>query len=121
MSLLPEEALLEGSQRRAELRPVLAAAEAALRTWEPQWTGLLDPALREEAEQRLGALSELELASWGGHPGAERRRLLLQRRDAAQPLEVLEAGLLGLEISGDRKSTRLNSSHSSVSRMPSSA
>ena len=101
MSLLPEEALLEGSKRRAELRLVLIAAEAALRTWEPQWTGLVDPPLREEAEQRLGALSELELASWGGHPGAERRRLLLQRREAAQPLEALEAGLLGLEISGN--------------------
>lgn len=101
MSLLPEDALLEGSRRRQELLPLLAAAEAALRTWEPQWTALLDPALREEAEQRLGGLSELELASWGGHPGAERRRLLLQRRDAAQPLESLEAGLMGLEISGN--------------------
>jgi photosystem II S4 domain protein len=101
MSLLPEDALLQGSRRREELRPLLAAAETALRTWEPQWTALLDPALREEAELRLSGLSELELASWGGHPGAERRRLLLQRRDAAQPLESLEAGLLGLEISGN--------------------
>jgi photosystem II S4 domain protein len=101
MSLLNEEALLQGSRRREELRPLLVAAEAALRIWEPQWTALLDPALREEAEQRLGALSELELNSWGGHPGAERRRLLLQRRDAAQPLDTLEAGLLGLEISGN--------------------
>lgn len=101
MSLLPEEALVQGSRRRDELRPLLADAEAALRTWEPQWTALLDPALREELEQRLAGLSELELASWGGHPGAERRRLLLQRRDAAQPLEMLEAGLLGLEISGN--------------------
>ena len=101
MSLLPADALLEGSQRRGDLEPVLAAAEAALRTWEPQWTGLLDPPLREEAERRLGGLSELVLAGWGGHPGAERRRLLLQRRDAAQPLESLEAGLTGLEISGN--------------------
>lgn len=101
MSLLPTEELLEGSRRRDELLPLLTAAEQALRTWEPQWTALLDPALREEAEQRLGALSELALASWGGHPGAERRRLLLQRRDAAQPLETFDAGLLGLEISGN--------------------
>jgi photosystem II S4 domain protein len=101
MKLLSEEELLEGSPRREELRPVLAAADAALRTWEPQWTALLDPALREEAEQRLERLSELELASWGGHAGAERRRLLLQRRDAAQPLESLDAGLMGLEISGN--------------------
>lgn len=101
MNLLPEESLLQGSRRRDDLQPLLAVAEAALRTWEPQWTALLDPALREEAEQRLGALSELELASWGGHPGAERQRLLLQRRDAALPLESLDAGLMGLEISGN--------------------
>lgn len=101
MSLLPVEALLQGSQRRAELEPVLESAQAALRTWEPQWTALLDPALREEAEQRLGGLSELELVGWGGHPGAERRRLLLQRRDVALPLESLDAALLGLEISGN--------------------
>ena len=101
MSLLNEQELLEGSQRREPLRPLLRVADRALRTWEPQWTELLDPALREEAEQRLGRLSELELLSWGGHPGAERRRLLLQRRDAAQPLAALEAGLQGLEISGN--------------------
>ncbi|MFM7086902.1 MAG: photosystem II S4 domain protein [Cyanobium sp.] len=106
MSLLPRQELLQGSHRQLELEPLLQAAEAALRTWEPQWTALLDPALREEAEQRLGSLSELALASWGGHPGAERRRLLLQRRDVAQPLESLDlespdAGLLGLEISGN--------------------
>ncbi len=101
MSLLPREELLEGSRRHQELLPLLEAAEAALRTWEPQWTALLDPALREEAEQRLAPLSELELLGWGGHAGAERRRLLLQRRDAAQPLEGLETGLHGLEISGN--------------------
>ena len=35
--------------------------------------------------------------------------------------EILENGIAGIGISSDRKSTRLNSSHSSVSRMPSSA
>ena len=40
--------------------------------------------------------------------------------------EVAEVAAMGVEIGvviggGDRKSTRLNSSHSSVSRMPSSA
>ena len=101
MSLLPRDSLLEGSRRRQALRPLLEAAETALRTWEPQWTPLLEPALREEAQQRLGNLSELVLESWGGHPGAERRRLLLQRSEVAQPRESLDASLLGLEISGN--------------------
>lgn len=101
MNLPPRRELLEGSRRQAELAPLLALAEQALKTWEPCWTPLLEPALREEAEQRLGGLSELALESWGGYPGAERRRLLLQRQDAALPRQQLEADLLGLELSGN--------------------
>jgi photosystem II S4 domain protein len=97
----PGESLLQGSSRRQELLPLLAAAETALRTWEPTWTPLLAAVLREEAEQRFSALSDLSLASCGGFPGAERRRLLLQRSELAQPMESLEAGLGGLEISGN--------------------
>ena len=97
----PGQSLLQGSSRRQELLPLLAAADAALRTWEPTWTPLLAAALREEAEQRFGALSDLSLASCGGFPGAERRRLLLQRTELAQPVESLDAGLSGLEISGN--------------------
>ncbi|MEB3330892.1 MAG: photosystem II S4 domain protein [Synechococcaceae cyanobacterium] len=101
MTLLPRRELLEGSRRQSELAPLLALAEQALNTWEPCWTPLLEPGLREEAEQRLGGLSELAVESWGGYPGAERRRLLLQRREAALPREELDADLLGLEISGN--------------------
>ena len=43
----------------------------------------------------------------------------------AAPVEGFDASMIGTadysDIAGDRKSTRLNSSHSSVSRMPSSA
>ena len=99
--MLSGESLLQGSSRRQELLPILASAEAALRTWEPTWTPLLAAAVREEAEQRFAALSDLNLASSGGYGGAERRRLLLQRSELAQPLETLDAGLHGLEISGN--------------------
>ena len=95
------ESLLQGSSRRQELQPILAAAETALRTWEPTWTPLLAAALREEAEQRFAALSDLSLASCGGYAGAERRRLLLQRAELALPVEGLDADLSGLEISGN--------------------
>jgi photosystem II S4 domain protein len=80
---------------------VLAAAEYCLRTWEPVWTGFLEGALREEAEARLGALSDLRLDHAGGHGGAERCRLLLQRSEAAQPLEQMAGDFTGLEITGN--------------------
>ena len=95
------DSLLQGSSQRDQLLPALEAAETALRTWEPAWTPLLPAAVREEAEQRLAALSDLSLHSSGGYPGAERRRLLLQRSELAQPADELEAGLQGLEISGN--------------------
>ena len=91
----------EGGPPVAEQEPVLEAAERCLRTWEPVWTGFLDGALREEAEARLGALSDLRLEPWGGHAGAERCRLLLQRSEAALPLDQVAGDFVGLEIAGN--------------------
>ena len=52
---------------------------------------------------------------------ADRRRLQSRRDDQATTTrEDLQAGLI-FEVRADRKSTRLNSSHSQQSRMPSSA
>jgi len=99
--MLPQRDLLEGSQHPQELAAVVAAADQALRTWEPVWTGFIDGAVREEAMERLGTLAELSLTSTGGYPGAERQRLLLQRSEAAMDLEDGAAGLMGLEISGN--------------------
>jgi photosystem II S4 domain protein len=95
--MLPRRDLLEGSRHPQALEGLFSLAESALRTWEPKVSGFLDAALREEAEARLGALSELSLASEGGHPGAERRCLLLGR--AGQ--ELTPPALMGLEISGN--------------------
>lgn len=111
--MLPRLELLQGSRQPQLLAPLIASAETVLRTWQPQWTPFLDGALREEAEACLGQLSELALHSEGGYPGAERRRLLLQRRDSSQepsqlagelPGEMpgnLTGELTGLEISGN--------------------
>ncbi|MCP9785317.1 photosystem II S4 domain protein [Cyanobium sp. N5-Cardenillas] len=95
--MLPRRDLLAGSLRPEALEGLLNLAETALRTWEPQVSGFLDAAVWEEAEVRLAALSELSLASDGGHPGAERRCLLLGR--AGQ--EPVSPDLMGLEISGN--------------------
>ena len=57
---------------------------------------------REEAEQRLGTLSELSLGSEGGWPGAERRCLLLQRAELASSDGNAGAPpLAGLIVSGN--------------------
>lgn len=99
--MLPRRDLLEGSLHPQELEAVISAADQALRTWQPVWTAFVEAEVREEAEQRLGDLSELSLSSSGGYPGAERRRLLLQRRQAALEPNALPNALMGLEISGN--------------------
>ena len=96
--MLPRQSLLEGSPHAEALGPVLDAAERALRTWEPVWTPFLDGALLEQAQERLAGLAELDMASRGGYPGAERQRLLLQRHDAAIAADEVAAGLMGLEL-----------------------
>ncbi|MFO8238573.1 MAG: photosystem II S4 domain protein [Prochlorococcaceae cyanobacterium] len=101
--MLPRGELLEGSRDPSALARVLDAADTALRTWEPCWTGFLNPAVREEALQRLQPLAELEIHSDGGFAGAERQCLLLQRRQGEGDLEgqIPAADLAGLEISGN--------------------
>ncbi len=113
--MLPREDLLQGSRRPEELTALIAQAEEALRTWQPVWTDFVAADLREEAEQRLGSLSELQLEASGGWPQAERRRLLLQRAElAAEPPAPAAAGptetasiaapaapLMGLVVSGN--------------------
>lgn len=102
--MLPREHLLKGSRHGETLTPLIALAEQALRTWEPVWSGFVAADLREEAEQRLGELSELSLASDGGWPEAERRCLLLRRREialAAEDAAIPAADLQGLVVSGN--------------------
>jgi photosystem II S4 domain protein len=98
--MLPRLELLQGSRQPQLLEPLIASAETVLRTWQPQWTPFLGGALREEAEACLGQLSELTLHSDGGYPGAERRRLLLQRRESSQEPSQL-AGERAREPAGE--------------------
>lgn len=84
-----------------DLEAVSAAAEETLRTWSPRWTPFLDPPLWREAELRLGERSDLHISSEGGHGGALRRRLLLQRLETAFGGAIPPAGLVGLEVSGN--------------------
>lgn len=106
--MLPREELLKGCRQPEELTGLIELAEEALRTWEPVWSGFVPADLREEAELRLGQLSELKLSSAGGWPQAERRCLLLQRAeltgdagDQTASDETSATPLTGLVVSGN--------------------
>jgi photosystem II S4 domain protein len=99
--MLPRRDLLSGSRHPAELEVLIASAERVLHTWQPLWSGFLEGSVLEEAQQRLGDLAELQLHAEGGYSGAERRRLLLSRRDGAQECDPVEAGLGGLSLNGN--------------------
>ena len=80
-----------------------------------QTPGMLQPWLTDASKKLLDSWSlhiDLDLARLGTTASAEE----IKDTANAQPL-IVAAGLLGL----DRKSTRLNSSHTDISRMPSSA
>ena len=95
----PDSASAGSLESQVEL--VWAAAERALRTWQPCWTPFLDPPARLAAEARLAQRTDLHLSSEGGYAGALRRRLLLQRLESVSPDAAPSPGLMGLELSGN--------------------
>ena len=80
---LPRDELLRGSGDPPRFSAVIDLAEEVLRTWQQGWTEFLDAPMQQEVLSRLGGLSELRWQRHGGHPGAERCRLLCQRSDQA--------------------------------------
>ena len=94
---LPRDELLHKARDPSGLSALLDLAEQVLRTWQPAWSPFLDAPLQEEAMERLGGLSELSWHRDGGHPGAERCRVLCHRRDP--PGEGI-APIQGLLIDG---------------------
>jgi len=101
--MLPRDELLKGSRRPQELAELIELAEQALRTWEPCWSGFMEAELLEEAQQRLGALSELHLLADGGWPQAERHRMLVRRAELISDpgMPAPAAALIGLVVSGN--------------------
>ena len=66
---------------------VLAVAEVALRSWQPEATGFLDPEERLAVEPVLQRRSGLQWRCFGGILPAERQRLLLAREELP-PMEA---------------------------------
>ena len=99
---LPRDTLLEGSRDPEGLQALIDLATQVLRTWQPAWSGFIDAPLQEEALERLGSLSELRWQPYGGHPAAERCRLLCRRaNDDANDDNEEPVPIQGLRIEGN--------------------
>ncbi|WP_191964793.1 photosystem II S4 domain protein [Synechococcus sp. RSCCF101] len=91
-------ALLRDCRNPDALRPLLVQAEASLRTWTVQVTPFLPGPIWHELTERLSVLSELQVQSHGGVPGAERRRLIFSRAEQPGPDPAAAAGCEGLAV-----------------------
>ena len=99
---LPRRDLLSGCRDPEAIAQLLDLAEAVLRTWEPQWSPFVSAPVREEALERLGTLTELQLHSAGGRQDAERQRLLISRHDDGKDvIERHPLPVMGLEVEGN--------------------
>lgn len=76
---------------------VLAVAEVALRNWQPEPTGFLDPEERLRVEPVLQQRSGLHWRSSGGILPAERQRLLLAREELPLVDAPLDFALVALK------------------------
>jgi len=100
--MLPRAELLQGARDRVGLEALVNMAEEVLRTWQPCWSPFLPALLREEAAERFSTLTELCWQSEGGYGGAERCRLLCQRRDLETPEEPhSQPPIRGLAVEGN--------------------
>ncbi len=100
---LPIDQLQKGCTDPKGMEELIMQAESVLRTWQQKWSPFLSGSLIEEALQRLTLLNGLHWHAEGGHPGAERQRLLCRPYpDDSQLLEPPEAApILGLIIEGN--------------------
>ena len=107
----------------AELRPGTASRVAKLSGF--RWTD--DEWMKARATgkpfyERPISIYECHPGSWMRHPGRDDGGMYTYRELAKSLTDyVKDMGYTHVELMGDRKSTRLNSSHPTTSRMPSSA
>ncbi|MBW4645005.1 MAG: photosystem II S4 domain protein [Goleter apudmare HA4340-LM2] len=97
--MLPREELLKGVENRDSVARVIDQAEQAIKTWEVVLTDFLSPPELAEIQRVFNRLTEVQLATWGGYPQAERQRIAIARGEI--PLDQSQVELVVLEIAGN--------------------
>ncbi|WP_320676253.1 photosystem II S4 domain protein [Prochlorococcus sp. MIT 1300] len=100
---LPKKELLKGCKDLKGMEGIVAQAEKVLNTWQPIWSEFIPAPLREEALRKFSTLCELNWHAYGGHPAAERQRLLCSREENKTIFQEVEkqAPIAGLLIKGN--------------------
>jgi len=78
---LPKEKLLKSCKNPDEITILLNQAERVLQTWQSSWSEFISAPVREEAIQIMAPLNEIIWHTEGGHPSAERQRMLCMRKE----------------------------------------
>ncbi len=99
--ILPRQQLLKGCKEPETMEQLLVQADAVLRSWQPLWSPFLSAPAREDALDRLAALTDLHWQADGGHPGAERQRLRCCRSEDQAPSTMEPSPIAGLLVEGN--------------------
>ncbi len=100
MRLLKSE-LLKGCKNSKGMEDLLIQAEKTLQTWQPTWSPFISASLREEAMKRIVLLHDVDWYCNGGHPGAERQRMLCVRSELNQSPPTDPLPICGIRIEGN--------------------
>ncbi|MBW4441413.1 MAG: photosystem II S4 domain protein [Plectolyngbya sp. WJT66-NPBG17] len=97
--MLPREDLLKGVENRDTIARVIDQAEQAIKTWEVVVSDFLSPPEIAEVTRSFARLTEVQIATWGGYPQAERQRIAIARSEI--PLDPTQVELAALDIAGN--------------------
>ncbi len=98
---LPLKNLLKSCKYQTELKILFSQADEVLRTWQPTWTPFLSAPVLEEAMKKIASLAELKWQPYGGHIGAERKRLRCSRDQEGEEITEETAPIKGLQLEGN--------------------
>ena len=98
---LPKDQILKGCKNPEGIAILLKQAEQVLNTYQPSWSLFVSAPLREEALRILKPLNELRFLTAGGHPQAERHRILCERSCEEKNFLFQDPPLLGIVIEGN--------------------
>jgi len=97
--MLPREELLKGVENRDAVARIIDKADLALKNWEVVLTDFCSPPVLAEVQRIFARLTEVQLLTWGGYPGAERQRIGISRLEI--PFDETQVSVSALDIAGN--------------------